>query len=77
MVEKRGYRLKASRKIFTTCGFLCSAAVLLPVSPVRSLNPWVSTVLFSLANAFFGPRRWWNCPLPRLRPAPRRPRWTV
>ena len=54
LAEKRGFTLLGSRRLFTTVGFLCSAAVLLPVSQARGLSPWVSTALFSAANCFFG-----------------------
>jgi sugar phosphate permease len=49
-----GHSLLSSRRTFTCCGFIAAAACLAPVYALRSLNPWVSTVLFSLANAFFG-----------------------
>ena len=35
-------------------GFFVSALCLLPVARLKGCNPWVSTALFSLANAFFG-----------------------
>jgi MFS-type transporter involved in bile tolerance (Atg22 family) len=54
LAEKRGFTLLGSRRLFTTVGFLCSAAMLLPVSQARGLSPWVSTALFSAANCFFG-----------------------
>ena len=33
-------------------GFFVSALCLLPVARLKGCNPWVSTALFSLANAF-------------------------
>ena len=38
MAEKRGFSLLSSRRLFTTAGFLCSAAVLLPVSQACALR---------------------------------------
>jgi len=49
-----GFSLVASRKAFTCAGFLLACGVLLPVPLFASANVWCSTVLFSLANAFFG-----------------------
>mmetsp|Transcript_57267 Transcript_57267/g.186185 ORF Transcript_57267/g.186185 Transcript_57267/m.186185 type:complete len:509 (-) Transcript_57267:61-1587(-) len=54
MVESRGYSLLSSRRLFTTIGFLAAAAFILPVHLLRNQSPWVSTFLFSLANAAFG-----------------------
>jgi len=54
LVERRGYSLLASRRLFTAAGFLAAAGLMLPVHQLRSMSPWVSTVLFSLANACFG-----------------------
>lgn len=53
-VQSRGCSLLASRQLFTVTGFVIAAALLLPVHQLRHMNPWVSTVLFSLANACFG-----------------------
>jgi len=53
-LARRGYSLLESRKAFTFTGFALAAAVLLPAPLVRGYNPWATTVLFSLANAFFG-----------------------
>ncbi|CAE8588353.1 unnamed protein product, partial [Polarella glacialis] len=41
-------------KSFTVSGFLLAGAVLLPVYQFRLHSPWVTTFLFSAANAFFG-----------------------
>ena len=54
MVAKAGVPLLGSRRLFTSVGFLAAALCLLPVARLKALNPWVSTLLFSLANAFFG-----------------------
>jgi len=54
MVERRGFSLLASRRLFTILGFLMAALLMLPVYQLRTLDPWVSTLLFSLANASFG-----------------------
>jgi len=53
-VQRRGLSLLASRRIFTCLGFVCAGACLLPVYRLRSFSPWVSTLLFSGANACFG-----------------------
>jgi len=53
-LARRGYSLLASRKAFTAAGFCLAAAALLPVPLLRDSNPWLSTLCFSLANAFFG-----------------------
>eukprot|EP00933_Yihiella_yeosuensis_P050226 TRINITY_DN479_c6_g1_i1.p1 TRINITY_DN479_c6_g1~~TRINITY_DN479_c6_g1_i1.p1 ORF type:complete len:520 (+),score=81.57 TRINITY_DN479_c6_g1_i1:90-1649(+) len=52
--ERCGFSLLGSRKLFTASGFALSALALLPVHQLRHWNPFVSTVLFSLANACFG-----------------------
>jgi len=54
IIERLGFNVLASRRIFTACGFLLAAAALLPVYQLAGMNPWVSTLLFSAANAFFG-----------------------
>mmetsp|Transcript_65556 Transcript_65556/g.174624 ORF Transcript_65556/g.174624 Transcript_65556/m.174624 type:complete len:478 (-) Transcript_65556:126-1559(-) len=54
MVQARGCSLLTSRQVFTVVGFLAAAAFMLPVHQLRHTNPWVVTVLFSLANASFG-----------------------
>ena len=54
MVAARGVPLLDSRRLFTAVGFIVSALCLLPVARLKHCNPWVSTALFSLANAFFG-----------------------
>jgi len=53
-VASRGYPLIFSRKLFTLVGYLTSAACIAPVYALRDLTPWISTVLFSIANGFFG-----------------------
>jgi len=54
MVAKAGVPLLGSRRLFTSVGFIVSALCILPVARLKGYNPWVSTALFSLANAFFG-----------------------
>jgi ACS family sodium-dependent inorganic phosphate cotransporter-like MFS transporter 5 len=54
MVAKAGVPLLGSRRLFTSVGFFVSALCILPVARLKHFSPWVSTVLFSLANAFFG-----------------------
>jgi len=54
LVAKAGVPLLGSRRLFTAVGFTAAALCLLPVARLTALNPWVSTLLFSLANAFFG-----------------------
>jgi sugar phosphate permease len=49
-----GQSLLTSRKAFTCYGFMAAAAFLAPVYALRSLSPWVSTILLSLTNACFG-----------------------
>jgi len=53
-VERWGLELRAVRCFFTASGFLLAGACLLPVHMLRGQSPWVSTMLFSAANAFFG-----------------------
>jgi len=53
-LQRRGFGLLASRRIFTAVGFAGAAAMLLPVYSVHGLSPWFSTGLFCMANAFFG-----------------------
>lgn len=54
IVERQGFSLLATRRLFTVAGFLLAAAFLLPVHQLRESSPWVSTVLFSATNACFG-----------------------
>lgn len=54
LVERRGFSLLASRRFFTATGFLLAGLLMLPVYQLREHSPWVSTLLFSLANASFG-----------------------
>jgi sugar phosphate permease len=53
-VARAGVSLLNSRKIFTVFGYLAAASSLAPVYALSDLSPWVSTALFSLANACFG-----------------------
>ena len=53
-LAKNGYSLLASRKVFTCTGFLLATLVLMPVPMMANYSVWWSTLLFSLANAFFG-----------------------
>mmetsp|Transcript_61758 Transcript_61758/g.162222 ORF Transcript_61758/g.162222 Transcript_61758/m.162222 type:complete len:515 (+) Transcript_61758:95-1639(+) len=53
-IDQRGYTLLASRRIFTVAGFLAAGAALAPIHQLKDFNPWVSTILFSVANACFG-----------------------
>merc|ERR1712137_1088120 len=54
IVERRGFSVLGSRRLFTVSGFLLAGACLLPVYQLRFAGPMLSTVLFSAANAFFG-----------------------
>ena len=54
LAQRHGVSLVGSRRLFTTTGFLLAAAALLCVYSAREMNPWMSTMLFSLANSFFG-----------------------
>lgn len=54
LVQRNGVGLLGSRRLFTSTGFVLAAGALLCVYSARKMNPWVSTVLFSLANSFFG-----------------------
>jgi len=54
LVQAKGISLLGSRKLFSVVGFVCAALSLLPVYQMRGSSPWASTILFSLANAFFG-----------------------
>lgn len=54
LVDQLGFSLLQSRRLFTVAGFFLSGSVLLPVFQLRHTSPWVSTILFSAANAFFG-----------------------
>merc|ERR1719215_39422 len=49
-----GLSVLNNRKLFTVGGFALASVALLPVHQLRHLNPWISTALFSAANAFFG-----------------------
>jgi len=49
----RGHSLVASRRLFTCSGFVLAACLLLSVHACRG-SVWLSTLLFSLANASFG-----------------------
>lgn len=53
-VLSRGFSLLATRRIFTAFGFTVAAVVFLPIYSLRAVNPWVSTLLFSIGNASFG-----------------------
>lgn len=53
-VARAGLNLLQSRQLFTVFGYLAASGCLAPVYALRHLSPWVSTVLFSLANACFG-----------------------
>mmetsp|Transcript_123785 Transcript_123785/g.358047 ORF Transcript_123785/g.358047 Transcript_123785/m.358047 type:complete len:493 (-) Transcript_123785:141-1619(-) len=53
-IDRRGYSLLSSRRLFTAVGFVGAALTMLPVYRLRSMSPWVSTFLFSVANACFG-----------------------
>ena len=37
LADKRGFTTLGSRRLFTAAGFLCSAAMLLPISRARAL----------------------------------------
>jgi len=55
VVERLGVKLLRSRQLFTVVGFLGAGAVLLPIHGCRDVaGPWLPTLLFSFANAFFG-----------------------
>jgi len=54
VLARNGYSLLASRRFFTCLGFCLAAAVLMPAYQLRTSSVWCSTLLFSLANAFFG-----------------------
>lgn len=54
LVSRKGYSLLSSRKIFTCTGYLMAASLLAPVYSLKDLSPWVSTIVFSIANACFG-----------------------
>lgn len=53
LVERFGFSLLSSRRIFTATGFFMAAALMLPINQLAG-SPWTVTVLFSLANASFG-----------------------
>ena len=54
IVASMGYSLIGSRKLFTCTGYLLATAFLAPSYSLRDMSPWVTTALFSLANACFG-----------------------
>jgi len=54
IIRSRGATTLTTRKVFTSFGFVVSGLVFLPIYSLRGMNPWVSTILFSLANACFG-----------------------
>lgn len=53
-VLSRGVSLLATRRLFTSFGFTVAAIAFLPIYSLRASNPWVSTLMFSIANACFG-----------------------
>ena len=53
-VGRAGYTLLQSRRLFTFFGYTLAAACLAPVHALKDLDAWVSTALFSIANAAFG-----------------------
>jgi len=52
--NQRGTTLRASRCYFTAVGLLGAGLCLGPAYQLRTLSPWVTTILLALANAFFG-----------------------
>ncbi|CAE7611502.1 PHT4 [Symbiodinium natans] len=54
VVERNGVSLLSMRRLFTVSGFVLAAACLLPVYRLRNHDPWISTILCSMANACFG-----------------------
>lgn len=52
-LSSRGVSQLSARRFFTCSGFFLAAATLVPVYVARK-HVWVSTILFSLANACFG-----------------------
>lgn len=53
-VDRRGFSLLTSRRLFTAAGFAGATLAMVPVHRFRFASPWVSTILFSIANACFG-----------------------
>lgn len=53
-VQSKGASLLTTRRIFTSFGFAVSGLIFIPIYSLRDANPWVSTFLFSIANACFG-----------------------
>ena len=53
-VARTGISLLQSRKLFTFFGYTAASLSLAPAYSLRHLSPWISTTLFSLANACFG-----------------------
>ena len=55
VAERRGVSLLRSRQLFTGVGFLGAALAVLPIHRLRGVaGLWFPTLLFSLANTFFG-----------------------
>jgi hypothetical protein len=52
--NQQGSTLRASRCCFTAVGLLGAGLCLGPVHQLRTLSPWVTTMLLALANGFFG-----------------------
>eukprot|EP00435_Cladocopium_sp_Y103_P029983 s2196_g7.t1 len=53
-VGKLGWDLLTMRRVFTAAGFISAGVALAPVHQLRGYNPWISTMLFSAANVFYG-----------------------
>lgn len=51
---KLGWDLLTMRRVFTAAGFISAGVALAPVHQLRGYNPWISTILFSAANVFYG-----------------------
>jgi ACS family sodium-dependent inorganic phosphate cotransporter len=54
LANQQGFTLRASRCSFTAVGLLGAGLCLCPAYQLRTLSPWVTTVLLALANGFFG-----------------------
>jgi cyanate permease len=54
LANKQGLSLRAIRCCFTACGLLGAGLCLGPAYQLRTLSPWVTTVLLAIANGFFG-----------------------
>jgi cyanate permease len=52
--NQQGFTLRANRCCFTAVGLLGAGLCLGPGHQLRTLSPWVTTVLLAVANAFFG-----------------------